>query len=313
LFAYLYDGDLTFLEQFMPRISKSVVHNAHFSASRSRANFGAVFVLALFAQQAGAQSSDKKDTSPWNVSVGALAVSTPEYEGAKKSATGLVPSVSLSYKTQGYGTFSLGGKGLGAAWTIIDKEDYSFGLSLGASQGRSDSKDGTAFRPGSKRLKGMGEIKSAGEFGVFGHVNAGVPIMLAVVRGSGDGKADAKDRSIRGHGGTRIELSTEIPWQISSDFSLSFSPNIVWADKKYNQTYFGVTSVQSANSGFKAYNAGAGVKSVGLAVGAEYKFTPNWSANAALALNQLQGDAAKSPLVQKKAQTTLAAGVNYKF
>jgi MipA family protein len=224
-----------------------------------------------------------------------------------------VPNLSLSYKTQGYGTFSLGGKGLGAAWTIIDKEDYSFGVSLGASQGRRDAQDGTALRPGSKRLRGMGEIKPAAEFGVFGHVNAGLPIMLAVARGSGDGKADAKDRSIRGHGGTRIELSTEIPWQISSNFGLSFSPNIVWGDKKYNQTYFGVTSVQAANSSFKAYNAGAGVKSVGLAVGAEYKFTPNWSANAALALNQLQGDAAKSPLVQKKAQTTLAAGVNYKF
>jgi MipA family protein len=301
----------------MPRISKSVAHNAHFPASRSRANFGAsfgaVFLLALSAQQAGAQSSEKKDTSPWDVSLGALLVSTPEYEGAKKSTSGLVPSLSLSYKTQGYGTFSLGGKGLGAAWTIIDKEDYSFGVSLGASQGRSDAKDGTVLRPGSKFLKGMGDIKSAAEFGVFGHVNAGVPIMLAVVRGSGDGKADAKDRSIRGHGGTRIELSTEIPWQISSNIGLSFSPNIVWADKKYNQTYFGVTSLQSANSGFKTYEAGAGIKSVGLAVGAEYKFTPHWSANVALALNQLQGDAAKSPLVQKKAQTTVAAGVSYKF
>jgi MipA family protein len=301
----------------MPRISKSVAHHVPFPTSRPRAcfgvGFGAVFVLALSAQPAGAQSSEKKDAGPWDVSVGASVVSTPEYEGAKKSTSSLVPNLSLSYKTQGYGTFSLGGKGLGAAWTIIDKEDYSFGLSLGASQGRSDAKDGTALRPGSKRLRGMGEIKSAAELGVFGHVNAGLPIMLAVVRGSGDGKADTKDRSVRGHGGTRIELSTEFPWQISSNFGLSFSPNIVWGDKKHNQTYFGVTSVQAANSSFKAYDAGAGIKSVGLAVGAEYKFTPNWSATAALALNQLQGDAAKSPLVQKKAQTTVAAGVSYKF
>jgi MipA family protein len=297
----------------MPRFFKSALHRARFQTSRATAGFGAVFVLALFAQPAGAQSSAKKDTSPWDVSVGALAVSTPEYEGAKKSANGLTPSLSLSYKSQGYGTLSVGGKGLGAAWTIIDKEDYSFGVSLGASQGRSDVKDGTPLRLGSKRLKGMGEIKPAAELGVFGHVNAGLPIMLAVVRGSGDGKADAKDRSIRGHGGSRIELSTEIPWQVSSNFGLSFSPNVVWTDKKYNQTYFGVTSVQAANSSFNVYNAGAGIKSVGVAVGAEYKFTPNWSANAVLALNQLQGDAAKSPLVQKKAQTTVAAGVNYKF
>ncbi len=303
----------------MPYLSTSVparrgLAQLGLAPSRARAGLGLALVLALAAQSALAQSAEKKkDTGPWDVSIGASVVSTPEYEGASKTVTGLAPSLSISYKTQDYGTFSLGGKGLGAAWTIIDKEDYSFGITLGANTGRVDNKDGTLFRPGSKRLRGMGEIKSAAEYGVFGHVNAGVPIMLSVVRGAGDGKPNARDRSLSGHGGTRVELSTDIPWQISSNFTLSFSPNIVWADKKYNQAYFGVTSAQAANSSFKAYNAGAGIKSVGLTVGGEYKFTPNWSANAGVAVSQLRGDAAKSPLVQKKAQTTVTAGVNYKF
>ncbi len=261
-----------------------------------------------------AQSTDKKkDQSPWEVSIGAGVVSAPEYEGAKKSVTGFAPSVNVSYKTNGYGTFSVGGKGLGLAWTAIDKDEYSIGLSLGQSAGRVDNKDGTTLRPGSKRLKGMGEIKSATELGVFGHYTVGVPIMLEWVKGSGDGKADAVTRKINGHGGSRFTLSTEIPWQVSGDLTLSFAPNIVWADKKYNQTYFGVTSVQSANSGFKAYTARQGIKSVGLTIGADYKITPQWSANASISLDQLRGDAAKSPLVQKKSQNTFYVGANYTF
>ena len=158
----------------------------------------------------------------------------------------------------------------------------------------------------------MGEIKSSLDYGVFGHVNVGVPISLQVIKNAGDGKVN-NDRKIDGSGGTRVELSVEVPWQISDSFGLSFSPNIVWADKKYTQTYFGVTNRQARDRGFKAYNAKGGVKSVGLAIGANYRFTPNWSANAGVSFDRLQGDAAKSPLVQTKNQTSVTAGVTYSF
>ena len=260
-----------------------------------------------------AQTVDKKNSGPWQVSAGLGLVSTPEYEGSKKTVSGIAPDLNVSYKTDGFGTFGIGSKARGVSWTAIDTDAYSLGISLGASSGRIDTKDGTLLRPGSKRLKGMGEIKSAAEIGVFGHVTAGIPLTFAVIKGSGDGKADAKNGSIKGHGGSRIELGAEIPWQISSNIGLSFAPNIVWADKKYNQTYFGVTAAQAAQSGFKTYNAGAGVKSVGVTVGMNYKFDTHWSANVAASFNQLQGDAAKSPLVQKKAQNTLAAGIAYTF
>jgi MipA family protein len=283
-------------------------------AQLKRSPIAVAAVLLTLSAQTLAQSTDKKDNaSPWAVSIGAGVVSTPEYEGAKKTTSGFAPSISVSYKTDSFGTFSLGGKGLGLAWTAIDKDAYSIGLSLGQSTGRVDNKDGTSLRPGSKRLKGMGEIKSGTEFGVFGHYTVGVPIQFEWVKGSGDGKADARTQKIDGHGGSRFTLSTQIPWQVSNDVTLSFSPNIVWADKKYNQTYFGVTSVQSANSGFKAYTARQGIKSVGLTIGADYKITSNWSANTSLSLNQLRGDAANSPLVQKKSQNTFYVGANYTF
>jgi outer membrane protein len=280
---------------------------ANLSKVAALAMIGAVSIPAL------AQSGDKKDQSPWDISLGAAVVSTPEYEGGKKSVTGLAPDFNLSYRTQGFGTFGIGIKSRGVSWTIVENDDYSFGIALGSSAGRTDNKEGTLYKPGSKRLRGMGEIKSATEHGVFGHVTLGLPLSLQIMRGTGDGKADSRDFSIDGHGGTTAQLAVELPLSIAPAIELSISPNLVWADEKYTQTYFGVTSAQAARSGFKAFKAEGGLKSVGLDVSMNYKIDKHWSANVALAVSQLRGDAAKSPIVEKKGQTSAFAGASYSF
>jgi MipA family protein len=259
------------------------------------------------------QSIDKNQASPWKISAGLGVVSLPEYEGASKRISSLAPDLNISYKTDGWGTFGIGSKSTGINWTIVDTEAYTFGFSLGSTQGRLDTKNGTLFRAGSKRLKGMGEIKSTTEYGVFGRVNAGIPLTFALKKDSGSGRLNATEGSFDGSGGSVLEFGAEIPWEINSNLVVSLSPNLVWADKKHHQTYFGVTTAQSAKSGFKTHTANAGVKSLGLTLSGNYKLDNNWSANAALSLTQLQGDAAKSSLVQKKAQSLLFVGASYTF
>lgn len=260
-----------------------------------------------------AQTQDKKDAGPWNVSLGLGVVSAPEYEGGNKRKTSAAPDINLSYKTQDFGTFAAGTRSRGLAWTILDKEEYSFGIALGLNGGRDDKKEGSLLRPGSKRLNGLGEIKAGGEFSVFGSATLGVPFNLRVTRGLGDGKVDAKDFSINGHNGTLVEAGAYIPVPLSKELMLSFSPNVVWADEKYTQTFFGVTTAQAARSNFKAFNAKSGVKSVGIDTGLNYQYDKNWSGNVGISINQLQGDASKSPIVEKKLQTTFSTGVVYTF
>jgi MipA family protein len=259
-----------------------------------------------------AQTNEKKNEGPWNVSVGLFAVTAPEYEGGKRRVTSALPDLNISYRTDNWGTFGAGSKSRGVAWTIIDKEQYSFGIALGGDAGRTE-KDGTAFRPGGKRLRGLGEIKASAEFGVFGHVVAGIPIQMQIMKGAGDGKRDGKDFSIKGHGGTHAHLGTEIPWELTKELSLSFSAGVNWADKKYTQAYFGVTPEQSARSGFKQYNVKGGVKSVDFGVGLNYQLDKNWGINAGVSYIQLQGDAAKSPITEKKGQPGAVLGMTYKF
>lgn len=256
---------------------------------------------------------DKKDESPWNVSLGLFVLSSPEYEGGKKRVTSALPDFNLSYRTKDFGTFGVGSKSRGASWTIIDKEEYSFGIAIGGDAGRTDKKDGTAFRPGSTRLRGLGEIKASAEYGVFGHFVAGIPFSLQIMKGAGDGKPDANDFSIKGHGGTHAELTNEIPWKLNDTFTLSFSSTVSWADKKYTQTYFGVSRAQAARSNFKEYNAKGGVKSVSAGVGLNVQIDKNWAANAGLTYNQLQGNAAKSPIIEKKGQVSAVVGIGYTF
>jgi MipA family protein len=286
-----------------------------FKSNYKLATLGLMVSIACVAaiSSSPVQAQVKKDESPWNVSLGLFVTSSPEYEGGKKRVTSALPDFNLSYRTKDFGTFGVGSKSRGASWTIIDKEEYSFGIAIGGDAGRTDKKDGTAFRPGSKRLLGLGEIKSSAEFGVFGHVVAGIPINLQIMKGAGDGKADSKDFSIKGHGGTHAELGTEIPWKLNESLTLSFSSSVSWADKKYTQTYFGVTSAQAARSNFKEYNAKGGVKSVSVGVGLIYQIDKNWAANAGLTYSQLQGNAAKSPIIEKKGQPSALIGIGYTF
>jgi MipA family protein len=285
--------------------------SSHYSSAAAKILLLTSFFWATCA--AFSQTTEKKPASPWKVSLGLGLVSLPEYEGASKRISSLAPDLNASYKTEDWGTFGIGSKSNGISWTIVDTDAYALGLSLGAVQGRVDAKDGTLFRPGSKRLKGMGEIKSTAEYGAFGRVNAGMPLTFAFKKDSGNGKLNSKDGSFDGSGGFVVELGAEIPWEINSKLALSLSPSLVWADKKHNQTYFGVTAAQSAKSGFKTYTPNAGIKSMGLTLNGNYKLDNNWSANAALSFNQLTGDAAKSSLVQKKAQSHLFVGASYTF
>jgi MipA family protein len=259
------------------------------------------------------QTAPKAPESPWKISVGIGVASGSEYEGASKRVSGATPLIDISYKTDGFGTIAVGAKSRGVSWTIFDSETASFGVSLGVGSGRVDNKNGTLLRPGSKRLKGMGEIEGQPEIGVFGHAVIGLPLFVEYYKGLGDGKRDLKTLKYEGHGGSRLVLSTELPLKVDDSLSFSISPNLVWGDKKFTQSYFGVNAFQAANSSFKLFNAGGGIKSIGLNFGAEYKFDKNWSAQANLGFDQLRGDAAKSPLTQKKGQTSAFIGAVYNF
>jgi outer membrane protein len=88
---------------------------------------------------------------------------------------------------------------------------------------------------------------------------------------------------------------------------------LTWADGNANQSYFGVSSQQSARSGLPAYSAGAGLRYVQLGLLGDVSFSRHWIGLWGASVHLLQGDARDSPIVQDKTNWLVNAGVAYRF
>lgn len=86
-----------------------------------------------------------------------------------------------------------------------------------------------------------------------------------------------------------------------------------WANAKSTGSFYGITPQQSAATGLPAYAAGSGLlfSSVGLLWSVD--LAQNWIAVGNFEARHLQGDARRSPLVERSTNYQAAAGVAYRF
>ncbi len=239
-----------------------------------------------------AQSAEKKESG---TTVGVGMVVGPEYSGASKTRVGLLPF--FSYRNAN--GFYAGMEGIGYG-TKLDSFTLSGGL--GYRGGRSESKE--TFGRGSDSLKGMGDIPGAltARFKAAYQLNEAVSLSL--------GSEMALNHRETGNTydlGMRVALHQSM----SDQFSLNLGAR--YGDRKFNQSNYGVSAAQSAASGFKAFNAGAGFEQVSSSVNWNHVIDKNWSVSTRVGVTHLLGDAADSPLVKKKTSPTGMFSVNYSF
>lgn len=94
---------------------------------------------------------------------------------------------------------------------------------------------------------------------------------------------------------------------------VALSAGVLAGSRKYNQTFFGVTSAQAASSGFAGYSPGAGVYGADSSLVWTHKVSSNWSITSAASVTSLVGDSAKSPIVQRRLAYHVLSSVNYSF
>lgn len=80
----------------------------------------------------------------------------------------------------------------------------------------------------------------------------------------------------------------------------------------YNNYFYGVTSTESAASGFRTYQAGASNNPM-LALTAEYPLSQNWVANLTLRRKWLGRAASDSPIVNRNIENMGFLAVSYRF
>lgn len=102
---------------------------------------------------------------------------------------------------------------------------------------------------------------------------------------------------VYGSGGATVVLFTET----------------TWGSSKANGTFYSVTPQQSAVSGLAAYEPGSGLRDIAFGVIGGYDLSRHWTLVASIQERWLQGDVAKSPLVEKKDNLYANAGIAYRF
>ncbi len=248
---------------------------------------------------AAAQDDSKATAYGLSGSLGVGAASLPTYEGSAKRRTVVGPDFSLSYRSKDWGSVELGQRGL--VWQALEVDDFKLGLAAAIDPGRKTKEASTGDpTPGDKRLAGMGDVRASAEAGVL--VGYG-PLSLLARKSLGD----------RGHKGAQVDLSAEFPFALIDTVGVRFGIGATWADKRYMQTYFGVTPVQAQASRYRVYTPKAGVRKFEASVGAEYAFAQDWKLQAALVWSRLAGDAQHSPLVARKSSSSAAVSIAYVF
>lgn len=242
--------------------------------------------------QSGEKSPQRPqaEASDWSFEVGGGAMVGTAYEGSDKYVFMPVPNLSVEYKN---GLFFVGGMG-GIGSFPLQGENYKVGASVGLAFGRDEDDD-------KDNLRGMGDIDQAVAFNLMGEYDFG-PVKLSgkVTKGTDDYGTTAT-----------LELGTMIP--VAEQVMLMGSVESTWADSDHMMRYFGVSTTQSARSGYRRFKAESGIKSVGFAVGAIYNITEHWGANLMVKGDQLLGDAADSPITKQDFQPMAFLAVSYKF
>ena len=237
----------------------------------------------------------------WHYSLRAGAASAPRYSGSDERVVAPLLSGEI---VSPYGFFLDTGKGLGWAF---DEDDFGLSVYVGASDVRKDRK--TGFK-GSDELDGMGSIKLRPVLGLDGTYHMGPIILGASYEHALEEDDDEHDT---GSAWNRLKLSISAPFYEGDHGKVVGSLNSQFGDGDYMRTWYGVSTGQAARSQFRAYDAHGGLVSRGADLTWSLPINDQWNVSTVLAVQYLANDAADSPIVEQRMQTSLAGQVAYTF
>lgn len=235
-----------------------------------------------------------KPSSTWDVTLGGGAAMRPTYEGSDRYIVSPVPFVNVIWKD----TIALNVEGLSAYWRY---GNLRVGGGLTYDTGRTQS-TGT-FQQGDYRLAGMGDIPAALGLKAFADYKFGPVVFNAALT-----KLTAS-----GNDGVLLNFGLALPYKLTESTMVRASVSADWANQSYMQTHFGVTAMQSANSGYAQYSAGAGIQSVNFGLGLTQKLDEHWQLIAQGRVMQLTGSTENSPIVFSRTQALVMGAIAYHF
>ncbi|EPB4205335.1 MipA/OmpV family protein [Yersinia enterocolitica] len=173
--------------------------------------------------------------------------------------------------------------------------------SLGYSLGRTDKN--STWRDGSNKLKGMGNIDAT--------MNTALAVGWSATPWlSFEGKATLPLTDGQGvHYQTSV---TVLPVQNDTD-TVALQSAALFGDRRYMNTFYGVSREQSSRSDFAPYQSAGGFYGVDSSLTWSHQFTSHWGGVVSADYTWLDDKAGNSPIVVKRGGTTYNFGVLYTF
>jgi outer membrane scaffolding protein for murein synthesis (MipA/OmpV family) len=227
--------------------------------------------------------------------LGLAAEAQPVYDGSRAYRLEGGPVINIHYRDI---AFISTGEGLG--YNLLRGDHYQLGIGVTYDLGRKEKDDLT-------NLHGMGNIGAAPVGKIFGTwvLSRHFPMILRVNARQFAGGAQ----------GAVGDASVYLPLPGSSHTFVMFAgPSITLATHHYLQTLYGVTPAQSLLSGHPVYEIPRdGTSAAGVGFSASKFLTEHWILNLDTAINQIRGNASRSPLVERRTQRILALSIDYQW
>lgn len=157
------------------------------------------------------------------------------------------------------------------------------------------------------------EIAASAEAGWF--LGSGIPLSVlglksdSIITAKISGVTDIGD----GHGGSTLTTSTALVTPVNPTVRIITSLSLNFSDKNYNQAFYGISEAAAASSGLTAFNASAGLESVGLGLIIVKQLSKKWSLTSITSLSELQADAAESPITKRGSSSQLFVGFVFTY
>ncbi|MBB1364685.1 MipA/OmpV family protein [Shewanella sp. SR44-4] len=209
-------------------------------------------VLLFSTQIAFAEESKTEDQ--WSISTTLGVVSAPTYVGDDENQLNILPDVRVTYGDRFFASL-LGGVG----YNFVATDNWKAGGIVKYDFGRDEDGDNPLRISGDdvNDLLGLGDIDGSAEVGAY------IEYEASRIRS----KLEVRQGLSGGHEGLIAEAEIKFTGQFqmfSKPAFFAVGPEVVYGDKNYNQTYFGITTVQASRSGLSTYQADAGLVSYGL-------------------------------------------------
>ncbi|MGB6487934.1 MAG: MipA/OmpV family protein [Steroidobacteraceae bacterium] len=236
----------------------------------------------------------EQEVPEWDRILGLAASVQPVYSGANRYRASEGPVINIRYRDR---VFFSTGEGLGV--DFLQGKHYRVSLTVGVDLGRREEWDISA-------LRGLGDIPRAPFFKLSSSyvISRRLPIIL---------RADIR-KIAGGSAGLVGDLEVYTPLPGSSRRLVMFAgPSVTIADRKHLQTGYGISELQSLDSGYPVYAARGGLESAGFGFSATRFFTTHLLGNTDLSVSKLLGSAGNSPLVERKTQASFDLSVAYRW